>query len=83
MQEKTSSKQPNNSTNWSKNNLGSLWLKEGKNSKYLSGKIILQNSNGESITQNIIVFKNKYKEKDNQPDYVIFKPFENSHQDSN
>lgn len=77
MPEETSSTQQNNSTNWSKNNLGSLWLKNGKNSKYLSGKISLQGSNGETITQNIILFKNKYKEKDNQPDYLIFKPFEN------
>jgi hypothetical protein len=77
MQDETSSKQQNNSTNWSKNNLGSLWLKTGKNNKYLSGKISLQGPNGEIITQNIIVFKNKYKEKDNQPDYLIFQPFEN------
>ena len=77
MPEETSSTQQNNSTNWSKNNLGSLWLKNGKNSKYLSGKISLQGKNGETITQNIILFKNKYKEKDNQPDYLIFKPFEN------
>jgi hypothetical protein len=81
MQEKTSSKQQNNSTNWSKNNLGSLWLKQGKNNKYLSGKIVLQDSNGETITQNVIVFKNKYKEKENQPDYLIFKPF--NHQEDN
>ena len=81
MQEKTSSQQQSNSTNWSKNNLGSLWLKQGKNNKYLSGKIVLQDSNGETITQNIIVFKNKYKEKENQPDYLIFKPFK--HQEDN
>jgi hypothetical protein len=81
MQEKTSSQQQSNSTNWSKNNLGSLWLKQGKNNKYLSGKIVLQDSNGETITQNIIVFKNKYKEKENQPDYLIFKPF--NHQEDN
>ena len=82
MPEKTSLKQPSNSTNWSKNNLGSLWLKQGKSNKYLSGKIVLQDSNGETITQNIIVFKNKFKEKDNQPDYVIFKPFEKDYQES-
>ncbi len=82
MPEKTSLKRPSNSTNWSKNNLGSLWLKQGKGNKYLSGKIVLQDSNGEMITQNIIVFKNKFKEKDNQPDYVIFKPFEKDYQES-
>lgn len=81
MQEKTSSQQQSNSTNWSKNNLGSLWLKQGKNNKYLSGKVTLQGPNGETITQNIIVFKNKYKEKENQPDYLIFKPF--NHQEDN
>jgi len=41
---------------------------------------VLQDSNGKTITQNIIIFKNKYKEKDNHPDYVIFKPFENNYQ---
>jgi hypothetical protein len=41
----------------------------------------LQDSNGETITQNVIVFKNKYKEKENQPDYLIFKPF--NHQEDN
>lgn len=77
MPEETSSKQQDNSSNWQKNNLGSLWLKQGKSGKFLSGKVTLQNANGETFTQNIILFKNKYKEKDNQPDYLIFKPFEN------
>ena len=81
MQDETSSKPQSNSSDssqkWSKNNLGSLWLKKGKNSSYLSGKVSLQGPNGEIITQNVIIFKNKFKEKDNQPDYLIFKPFEN------
>jgi hypothetical protein len=32
--------------------------------------------NGVKVTQNVIVFKNKFKEKDNQPDYLVFKPFD-------
>jgi len=76
MPNETSLKPPNNSSNWSKNNLGSLWLKQGKNKKFLSGKITLRTPNGELVTQNIVIFKNSYKEKDNQPDYVIFQPFE-------
>lgn len=44
--------------------LAALWLNEAKDgSKYMSGKI-----NG----LNVLVFKNKFKEKDNQPDYRIY-----------
>lgn len=48
--------------------LGALWLKEGKSGKYMSGRIEV---NGEKI--NIVVFKNTYKEKENQPDYKILR----------
>lgn len=48
--------------------LGALWLKDGKNGKYMSGRIEI---NGEKI--NIVVFKNTYKEKENQPDYKILR----------
>ncbi len=76
MQEKTSSEDSKNSTNkWSQNNLGCLWLKKKGNSNYLSGKITVE-INGEKVVQNVIIFKNKFKEKSNQPDYLVFKPFE-------
>jgi hypothetical protein len=66
-----------NSTNkWSQNNIGSLWLKENPKGKFLSGKITVE-VNGVKVTQNVILFKNKFKEKPNHPDYVVFKPFLN------
>lgn len=77
MHDEITSKDSNNSTNkWSQNNIGSLWMKNGPKGKFLSGKITLD-VNGIKVTQNIIIFKNKFKEKDNQPDYVVFKPFLN------
>jgi hypothetical protein len=66
-----------NSTNkWSQNNIGSLWLKESQKGKFLSGKITLD-VNGVKVTQNVVIFKNQFKEKSNHPDYVVFKPFLN------
>lgn len=51
------------------NELGALWLKDGKNGKYMSGKITTPG--GEEVQ--IVVFKNNYKQKENQPDYRILK----------
>ena len=48
--------------------LGALWLKDGKNGKYFSGKITVD---GQDI--GIVIFKNTYKEKENQPDYKILR----------
>jgi len=72
-----SSERPTTQNQWQKHNIGSLWLKEGSKGKYLSGKITVEDFNGVKITQSVILFRNKFKEKDNQPDYVVFKPFLN------
>jgi uncharacterized protein (DUF736 family) len=72
-----SSERPTTQNQWQKHNIGSLWLKEGGKGKYLSGKITVEDSNGVKITQPVILFRNKFKEKDNQPDYIVFKPFFN------
>jgi hypothetical protein len=50
--------------------IGALWVGSGKNGKFMSGRIEL----GEDNEMRILVFKNGYKEKDNQPDYVIYEP---------
>lgn len=45
---------------------GALWLKDGKNGKFMSGQVELD---GRKI--NILVFKNTHKEQPNHPDYTI------------
>ncbi len=47
--------------------IGALWINEGKVGKFLAGKITI-----DDVTTSIVVFKNKYKDSDNHPDYRIF-----------
>lgn len=47
-------------------NIGALWLKDGKKGKFFSGSIEL-----EGIKTQIVVFKNTKKTKENHPDYNI------------
>jgi uncharacterized protein (DUF736 family) len=49
--------------------LGALWLKEGKNGTYMSGK--LTTPGGEEVQ--VVVFKNNYKKEEKHPDYRILK----------
>ena len=76
MPDKITSQDSKTSTNkWSQNNIGSLWLKSSQKGNFLSGKVTLE-INGVKVSQNVIIFKNKFKEKGNQPDYLVFKPFD-------
>tara|TARA_Y100000593_G_scaffold24344_1_gene48547 strand:- start:21669 stop:21971 length:303 start_codon:yes stop_codon:yes gene_type:complete len=59
------------SDDWKKREIGALWRREGKSQKYLSGKITIGEF-GEEKTYQVIVFSNRFKEKDNQPDFRIF-----------
>jgi len=66
-------KQENNSesnNNWSKRELGALWLRQGKKQKYLTGYIESDDLEGEK--KRIIVFKKLNKPNDRAPDYVIY-----------
>lgn len=58
-------------SDWSKRDIGALWRRDGKNQKFLSGKITIGEFGEEKEIQ-IVVFKNKFKEKDNQPDFRIY-----------
>ena len=53
--------------------IGALWVKEGKKGKYFTGVVEL----GDRKVK-VVVFKNGYKDKENQPDWRIFesKPME-------
>lgn len=50
--------------------IGALWVKTGKNGKYLAGTIDIDNRNSVKL----MVFPNGYKEQDRHPDYVIYAP---------
>ena len=62
----------NASSDWKKREIGALWRREGKNQKYLSGKVTLGEF-GEEQTIQVVIYSNKFKEKDNQPDFRIYK----------
>lgn len=52
------------------NRIGALWIGNGKNGKFMSGRIEL----AEGEETRILVFKNGYKENASHPDYVIYEP---------
>lgn len=55
---------------WTEKQRGAFWKKENKNGKYLAGYVTI---NGAKYP--ITVFPNKYKEKDNQPEFIIYETF--------
>ena len=66
----------NNTTDWSEREIGALWKRSGSNQKYLSGKVKM----ADGSTQEIVIFTNRYKNADNQPDFRIYKSSPNSQQ---
>lgn len=56
-----------NKTDWKEREIGAFWKRESSSQKFLSGKIEVEGKKLE-----VILFTNKYKEKDNQPDYRLF-----------
>lgn len=48
--------------------IGALWIKEGRNGKYMSGVVEI-----DGVKANVVVFKNNYKTEDRHPDYRILK----------
>ena len=57
-------------SDWSKRELGALWKNQGRNQTYLTGHMKLP-GNEEAVK--VVVFSNKNKNKDNQPDYRVYK----------
>ena len=64
-----SNENTSNSNDWQEREIGALWKRNGSNQKYLSGKIKL--ADGSSM--DVVVFTNKYKNADNQPDFRVNK----------
>lgn len=57
-------------------NIGALWIKQGKNGEFWKGNIEIEKETGEKEKVNVMVFRNK-KNKETQPDFKICKPDEN------
>lgn len=49
---------------WQEREIGALWKNEGRNQTYLTGKV------GD---QKVVIFSNRNKNKDNQPDFRVYK----------
>ena len=59
---------------WRNRELGALWVRSGKNQKYLSGSIKVETMPGVTETVKVVVFTNKGREKNEKaPDYVVYR----------
>ncbi len=59
----------NTSNDWQEREIGALWKRSGSNQKYLSGKLKLPDGS----MMDVVIFSNKYKNADNQPDFRVYK----------
>ena len=73
-----SNENSNTTNDWSEREIGALWKKDGANQKYLSGKVKLPDGS----SMDLVIFTNKYKKADNQPDFRIYKGTASSQQES-
>lgn len=59
---------------WRSRELGALWVRNGKNQKYLSGTINVETMPGVTEPVKVVVFTNKGREKNEKaPDYVVYR----------
>tara|TARA_Y100001938_G_scaffold131492_1_gene188655 strand:- start:13238 stop:13567 length:330 start_codon:yes stop_codon:yes gene_type:complete len=56
-------------TDWQKREIGALWKRESPNQKYFSGHVTDPDGNRTKV----LIFTNKSKQKDNQPDFRVYK----------
>lgn len=76
MSNNTQESQTSNSqeSKWRSRELGALWVRNGKNQKYLSGTVNIETMPGVTESLKVVVFTNKNREKNERaPDYVIYK----------
>ena len=58
---------------WQKREIGALWLRQSPNQKYFSGHFTVTDEMGVETKQQVVIFSNKHKKKDNHPDFRIYK----------
>jgi len=61
----------NKQTDWQKREVGALWKKESATQKYFSGHVKVDDYGEEKMVR-VVVFSNRHKTKDNQPDFRIY-----------
>ena len=59
-------------TDWKERDFGALWHRQGRTQKYLSGHVRMKDESGKVTEQKVIVFTNKHKSADNQPDFRVY-----------
>lgn len=57
--------------------IGALWKKQGNIGEYYTGSVEI-----DGVKHKLIFFKNGYKQKETQPDYMIYKAREKEEQES-
>ena len=79
MENQTEEKQE---SKWRSRQLGALWVRSGKNQKYLSGSINVETMPGVTEQLKVVVFTNKGRDKNEKaPDYVIYRSEDQAQQD--
>lgn len=69
----------NTTTNdWAEREIGALWKRDGANQKYLSGKVKLPDGS----SMDLVIFTNKFKKADNQPDFRVYRGTPSNSQES-
>lgn len=67
------SDQTNKKNEWAEREVGALWKKQSSTQRYLSGHIRMDDGMGGEETLQVVIFNNKHKNKDNHPDFRIYK----------
>jgi hypothetical protein len=63
----------NNKNDWAEREVGALWKKQSPTQKFLSGHIKIDDGMGGEEMLQVVIFNNKHKQKDNHPDFRIYK----------
>lgn len=72
--ENQTEKQTEKQSEWRNRELGALWVRAGKNQKYLSGQLKVETMPGVEEVVKVVVFTNKNREKNERaPDYVVYR----------
>jgi uncharacterized protein (DUF736 family) len=58
-------------SDWQQREIGAFWTKDGPKGKYLSGSLEVDEL-GVKKKMKVVMFPNRYKDKDNKPDYVLY-----------